>query len=468
MILNKENIFKLKKEYENNNQYELTAELLEHLKKGNVAINLFEVARNFELGLNGFEQNLLKAYIWYCFSAEQGYSNAQVRIGDFFFDSNEYNFSEAFYKWILYYDLFTNGLIKKFSITEQIDCDDYFEARDWYVLAAEQGNTEGQFKAFECYKRDYPETIEGLKYLALAAINGFSKAIELLEEPDFLFRYRKNAPEIMVTQLYRDIVINGEYEKAIEIGDYYYSGKYFKQDFVEAIRWYTLAADNGNRTAMIRLGDCYYCGSGVDIDIDLANEWYQHSKEIICQDDTLYLHKGNIVCLRNKHDIEQVTAIIHTLDYKTVRLNVSHCKQCNKFFMLYDVYLQYRKVYGVLLGKFKFTSSGIFSDVDIVRKTESPLHICGYNVNQKENLSSDERQAIIAYCIESNTMTKSEILNLLNNLIDYNGQNPNNYYATQKWKQDRLFVLNYNIEKQPQHFIRHIKKYKRNCFEIKT
>lgn len=47
MILNKENIFKLKKEYENNNQYELTAELLEHLKKAmlqSIFLKLLEIS----------------------------------------------------------------------------------------------------------------------------------------------------------------------------------------------------------------------------------------------------------------------------------------------------------------------------------------------------------------------------------------------------------------------------------------
>lgn len=55
-------------------------------------------------------------------------------------------------------------------------------------------------------------------------------------------------------------------------GDEYYG---YKQDYVEAAKWFTKAADQGNPYAQLMLGDYYNEGKGVDKDFTQAFQWYK-------------------------------------------------------------------------------------------------------------------------------------------------------------------------------------------------
>ena len=46
------------------------------------------------------------------------------------------------------------------------------------------------------------------------------------------------------------------------------------KDFAEAVRWYRLAAEQGNTDAQAALGDAYGSGLGVLKDLALAHMWY--------------------------------------------------------------------------------------------------------------------------------------------------------------------------------------------------
>jgi len=52
------------------------------------------------------------------------------------------------------------------------------------------------------------------------------------------------------------------------------------KDEKEAVRWYTKAAELGQREAMTGLGRCYEYGTGVDKDIDKAVEWYRKAAKL--------------------------------------------------------------------------------------------------------------------------------------------------------------------------------------------
>ena len=43
----------------------------------------------------------------------------------------------------------------------------------------------------------------------------------------------------------------------------------------EAVRWYRLAADQGNGQAQNNLGSCYEFGKGVEKDLSEAIKWYR-------------------------------------------------------------------------------------------------------------------------------------------------------------------------------------------------
>jgi hypothetical protein len=76
------------------------------------------------------------------------------------------------------------------------------------------------------------------------------------------------------------------------------------------------------------------------------------------------------------------------------------------------------------------------------------LHLYVYNVNQKENLSRDERQAIIAFVIENKVHTAREIVVLLEWLISQRENMPTMRVAVQRWREDLQFVRYYRTSKR--------------------
>jgi len=182
------------------------------------------------------------------------------------------------------------------------------------------------------------------------------------------------------------------------------------------------------------------------------------------EDQTLYVHKGQIVCIKHHHMIEQATAVLKDLSGHEIHLNVSHCIKCNKFFIHYDIYKKYREQYGVILGDIQMMKTGHFDEKAAELSEESTLHLCGYNVSQKNGLSSVDRHTIIAAVIENGAMTKDAIINLLNYLIELNSSKSQLHHAIQKWTEDICFTLAYNTNNQKHYPIKEIVPYCRNRF----
>lgn len=200
---------------------------------------------------------------------------------------------------------------------------------------------------------------------------------------------------------------------------------------------------------------------------DCFEELYDEDNEAdIFDDDTLYVHKGTIVCKKNNHCTENATAILMNTSGKDIELNVSYCCECKKFFISYSTYRHYREKYGPILGNIKMTQNGeyVWDSLDLA--DESSLHLCGYNVSQKDNLSDIQRRTIITATIESGAMTKDDIIHLLNYFIDVNGAKKGNEIARSKWCSDLDFVLAYNTEKQKHFVVSKIVPYRRNRFVI--
>ena len=57
------------------------------------------------------------------------------------------------------------------------------------------------------------------------------------------------------------------------LGFMYSSGRGVPQDLGEAVKWYRLAAEQGNATAQSNLGSMYYSGEGVPQDYVQAYIW---------------------------------------------------------------------------------------------------------------------------------------------------------------------------------------------------
>ena len=75
----------------------------------------------------------------------------------------------------------------------------------------------------------------------------------------------------------RKQLIKGHIDAQCALGFMYDEGKYFLQNYKEAVKWYTKAAEQGNVDAQYYLGKMYELGKGVEQNYQKAIEWYTKS-----------------------------------------------------------------------------------------------------------------------------------------------------------------------------------------------
>lgn len=74
------------------------------------------------------------------------------------------------------------------------------------------------------------------------------------------------------------------------------------------------------------------------------------------------------------------------------------------------------------------------------------LHKLGYNVSQKEGLSSQERHDILAQIVRKRQISKNEIISLLQYYIRRNENNDNMVLAVEKWSEDLVFIKQFKVQ----------------------
>ena len=73
----------------------------------------------------------------------------------------------------------------------------------------------------------------------------------------------------------------------------YEKGRGVKQDYVEAVKWYRKAAEQGHAKAQFILGGLYLLGEGVQVNKSLAKEWLGKACDNGDQDGCEYYGKLN-------------------------------------------------------------------------------------------------------------------------------------------------------------------------------
>ncbi|MCR5021588.1 hypothetical protein [Ruminococcus sp.] len=177
-------------------------------------------------------------------------------------------------------------------------------------------------------------------------------------------------------------------------------------------------------------------------------------------DRILYICKGIKSCGSKGHTVVSATGILPDIYGHPQKLNVKYCKNCNLYFIDFIEYQYYRRIYGILLGNFRIDSSmsnSYYNNVHLA--DESVLKICGYSVNQNDNLSSDHRRRILANLMDRNIMPKHQIIEYFNFFINNAKGKSNMSNPLQKWQSDLEWVRNYKIDYQRSFLIEGIEKY---------
>lgn len=159
-------------------------------------------------------------------------------------------------------------------------------------------------------------------------------------------------------------------------------------------------------------------------------------------------------CSHDNHQIEDVIAKIPVL-YDTCKVHfldveLSYCKTCDQYYMLKS---DFDKITGIILCQvIDQTSVGNVNQNDDFSKLQSQsiLFKCGYTVSSQRNLPVEARRIILCSVIESHLMTKAEIKDHLNILIERGRKIPSWKEATKRWEYDKKFIDEYDWRNVPQ------------------
>ena len=232
----------------------------------------------YEVG-KGVKQDKVEAVKWYRKAAEQGHVEAQINLMSlyeleedweeavkWYHKASELGDAEAQYKLGVCYG--SGKGVKQ----------DYGEAMKWYCKAAEQGNADAQlYLGWRCYEIDHHYE-EAVKWYSKAAGQRYAEAQYML---GVCYGSGKGVEQDWkeAVKWYRKAAEQGNADAQCCLGACYKNGKGVEQDREEAVKWYRMAAEQGNAGAQCCLGVCYENGEGVDQDWEEALKWYRKAAE---------------------------------------------------------------------------------------------------------------------------------------------------------------------------------------------
>lgn len=150
---------------------------------------------------------------------------------------------------------------------------DYREAAIWYRLAAEAGHAQAQrnlgflYGAGKGVPKDYSEAA---KWLAKASAESELQVAGALVAA--MAKAESEADTLSAADIARQA------EDHFQRGRNYATGKSGSRDFVQAAKWYRLAAEAGHAQAQKNLGLLYVSGRGVPKDDEEAEKWLRKAQ----------------------------------------------------------------------------------------------------------------------------------------------------------------------------------------------
>ncbi len=136
------------------------------------------------------------------------------------------------------------------------------------------------------------------------------------------------------------------------------------------------------------------------------------------------------------HNVETITLVTEdSLTFREVEVNLFHCKDCDSYFINKEALDLHNKkhIYPVFLYR-------PCSEFD--KRDFSPLFLYGYSVKQGL-LREGQRHSLLKNIVENGLMSKMQIINFLQYLVNYNGLSEKNSQAAEKWDGDIRFVSTY-------------------------
>lgn len=150
--------------------------------------------------------------------------------------------------------------------------------------------------------------------------------------------------------------------------------------------------------------------------------------------------------ITNIENCELIDILLYSTQTKTYEIaRASYNKNNHSFYMDRTIYKNFVKKYGELEIIVYGSDKNIDSEFSML-KEESPLYSLGYSVNQKDNYSDAVRHEILIKIIDSQKLSKQEIISHLSNCINLRKNNKKYAAACQKWRNDIDFLVNYKTD----------------------
>lgn len=204
---------------------------------------------------------------------------------------------------------------------------------------------------------------------------------------------------------------------------------------------------NGKEYAIVNIKTKRVADEDINRDIEnvvLKKIYFDDQIPELSTKKTVYVYNGNISC-HKKHCVEEFRAEIEILGRK-MYFYVEYCYDCDKFLIKYNDYKEYLKKYKFFPAKMNYYGNR-YDDYD--RAEKSPLYLNGYTVSSSSDLATSDRQYILEFVMKYGILTKRKVLDYLEIFINTNGNKRNMEWAVARWKSDKEFVLNYELDEKP-------------------
>lgn len=184
------------------------------------------------------------------------------------------------------------------------------------------------------------------------------------------------------------------------------------------------------------------------------------SKKINIEDVLVITH--SMFCKNNNHTIVPYKGIVPLLnnDNKEIRYEIylGFCQQCYTYMMFKEDY-ELMLMAGTPLCKVytyeEAQKKNMFSGFKY--KSQSVLHAMGYNVQENNSLTQNDRRKILKKALDTKAVKIQDLLNFLSWLIRTRESQPKYKNAVSRWKSDMMFVEQYKVNERKEKNVTAIK-----------
>ncbi|XP_058037828.1 protein sel-1 homolog 2 [Ahaetulla prasina] len=234
----------------------------------------------------GVPLNYTEAFQYFQKAAEKGYDNAQFQLGVMYYDGLgvRKDFKLAFKYFYLAFD---NGHLLAMYYLAQMYAEgtgvfkSCQNAVELYKTVCELGGWSEMFRtAYFAYQTGNIDS--SLVQYAYLAEMGYEEAqinsVYIMESEKVKLLHRNQVYPLALLLL-KQAASQGNAFARVKIGDYYFYGFGTTKDYVSAVTYYALAANQLSAEAMFNLAYMHEHGLGVPQDIHLARRWYDLAAE---------------------------------------------------------------------------------------------------------------------------------------------------------------------------------------------